>query len=58
MISTSVITVAPIAPFDNELKRKVTATTVAPYRRHNPKDCAVSAGIVWYIISKETQTTI
>ena len=53
MTKTSVITVAPTAPFDIELKKKVTDRTLPAKRRHRPNDLSISNGTFPYIAKRE-----
>jgi hypothetical protein len=56
IMKRSVMTVAPIDPFDTELKKKVTDRTLPAYRRHSPNDSAVSIGTLPYIAKSEIET--
>ena len=55
IMKRSVMTVAPIAPFEIQLKKKVTERTLPAKRRHNTNDLAASSGTLPYIARREIQ---
>jgi len=55
IMKRSVMTVAPIAPFEIQLKKKVIERTLPAKRRHNTNDLAASSGTLPYIARREIQ---
>lgn len=55
IMKRSVMTVAPIAPFEIQLKKKVIERALPAKRRHNTNDLAASSGTLPYIARREIQ---